>query len=181
MTEKTWTFLNQKFDEATSHAPPRTVCEELVATDLEALWKSEAAKDPTVTRLAEMERVPTKTVWLDLGGIAHKDRKIYSLDPIEGLTITIPANDVAAYLDLLQAASEREPEKIGEKGYYTLQSMHVGVLLSVDQCILLAVRLRTILPEAEAIASIENDAFNRQMDKVGVRANRRPTIPTGEA
>jgi hypothetical protein len=156
----TWVFLNPLFDDTSTHAPPRTVCEESVVPALEAVWAATVQPGMVV---AKMECKPQGSAWLDLGGIAQVNRKIYRLDPIDGLILTVPARDVGDYLDILAARAERKPERIGEGSYYTIPSMHLGILLSINQCILLALRLRGIVAEADAIASVENDAFNQDM------------------
>ena len=181
----TWTFLNPKMDATPlpSHVPPRTVCEESVADDLEVVWRREAAKDPAITLLADIEREPTDKVWLDLGGIAKIDRKIYTLDPIDGLTITVPAKDVEGYLETLSKRSDPKfGEEIGGRLYFTMPSMHVGVMLSVEQCDTLRERLSEISVEAAAIATIENDDFNRNVVNPRlIHAKKRPTGPIEDA
>jgi hypothetical protein len=171
----TWTFLNPVHDILSTHVPPRTVCEESVVPAIEAAW--EAAREPEMV-LAKMERVPTDTAWLDLGGIANIHRRVYTLDPIDGLILTVPAKDVGDYLDILAARAERGVEKIGEGSYYTLPSMHLGILLSIDQCILLTLKLREILAEADAIATIENEAFNQDM--ASTKLVHAPLRPVGQ-
>jgi hypothetical protein len=171
----TWVFLNPVYDPASTHVPPRTVCEESVVSALEAVWATQVEPDMII---AKMEHKPQDSAWLDLGGIAHVNRKIYTLDPIDGLILTVPAKDVGDYLDILAARAERKPEKIGEGSYYTIPSMHLGILLSINQCILLALKLRAIVAEADAIASVENEAFNQDM--ASTKLVHAPLRPVGQ-
>jgi len=170
----TWMYLFPGFADL---SPPRTLCEDSIADNLVELWRKDATEKHRV-EFHEPDRTPTTDGHLDLGGMASSRRKIYVLEPIDGLTIHVPAKDVSDYLYILSQSDQKEPEWVAGKGFYTLPSFRVGVFLSLPQCEALRKRLSKIVVEAEAFATAENDAFNKFMAKR--KAVVAPLRPTGK-
>jgi len=148
---------------------------------LRSFWENDVAQTPGAV-LAPTDLV-IGAAWLDLGGIARVDRKIYDLDLGDGLNITVPARDVEDYINIIKSRQER-PEEIDGKLFLTIPAMHVNVFLSLPRVAILLDHLQKILPEASAIATAENDHFNKSFvddPKPNVVAPRRRTGPMGEA
>lgn len=188
--QSTWVFVFNHSFEGVALQPPNTICERRVLEDLKAAWSEEAAKHgfslPALGTLSHGDMVS-----LDLGGIAHMDRKIYSLQISDGFGVGIPATDVDSYLVILRKLMEKnKPESIGHELFYTIPSMRGGVLLSLGQVELLVPALVAISIEAAAIAAVENHQFNQDITDINndqdknsifVLAAKRPTGEFGEA
>jgi len=184
VTESHWVFLRTLTEqpEGVTHYPPlRTLCERTVGEVLLLSWRAQSAKIPNA-RLAETTIEPASKGWLDLGGMAKIDRKIFTLEPLHGLTLEVPAQHVANYIDVLKELLDAPREKVGERLFVTIPSRHMGIFLTVSECIQIGARLTEILAEAEAIATIENDEFNKIIAKAPhVVAPKRPVGPVGDA
>ena len=173
----TWVFIEAKHTEGATHFLPRCVCKRHLAESLEPAWAEKLAREDPGSKLSAFSYRDTQKAWLDLGGMALSDRKIYTLE-VDGLTLTVPATHVGGYLDMLETRDDRPPESIGATPFYMLPSMHLKVILTLDQCDTLALNLLEISAEADAIASIENDAFNKAMESTSSRVSA-PKRPTG--
>jgi len=180
-----WIMIAPNYEqENATHWPPRTACESAeVAAELRAYWEREIVKIPDAT-LAVTTAAPGHA-WLDMGGMAKISRKLYELDLGDGLLISVPAKDVEDYIELIERLDQQPVEDIGGATFYrTLPSMHIGVFLSLERVATLLQRLKEILPEALAIATIENGDFNRSFVDAPVphvTAPRRRTGPMGDA
>jgi hypothetical protein len=172
----TWVILEPIPGEGATHFPPRCVCEKHHAESLVAAWAERLAVEEPDGILSTVRHKETSEAWLDLGGIIQINRKIYTLKPIDGRTLTVPAGHVEGYLSMLKTRGERAPEELGGMPFYTLPSMHLRILLSLSQCDTLARILSEISIEADAIATIENDFFNKSIaDSDHMVAPKRPT------
>jgi len=184
VTESRWVFLRTLTEQpegVTHYTPLCTLCERTVAEVLLLTWRAEVAKIPG-SKMAETTIEPTEKAWLDLGGMAKIDRKIFTLEPLHGLTLEVPAQHVANYIDVLKELLDAPREKVGERLFVTIPSRHMGIFLTVSECIQIGARLTEILAEAEAIATIENDEFNKMIAKAPhVVAPKRPVGPMGDA
>jgi len=189
--QSTWVFVFSHSFEGVALRPPNTICERQVLEDLRAAWSEEAKKHEV--SLPALGTLPHgDMISLDLGGIAHMDRKVYTLQISDRFGVDIPATDVGSYLSILKRLRDKNmPESIGKGLYYTLPSMRGGVLLSLDQVEHLVPALVAISIEASAIASVENHQFNqditditnngRDKNSIFVLAAKRPTGEFGEA
>lgn len=184
MTENHWVFLRTLAEqpEGVTHYPPiRTLCERTVGEVLLLAWQAQIAQIPGA-KLATTTIEPTEKGWLDLGGMAKIDRKIFILEPLHGLTLEVPAQHVANYIDVLKELLDAPREKVGERLFVTIPSRHLGIFLTVSECIQIGARLTEILAEAEAIATVENDEFNKMLARAPhVVAPKRPVRPMEKA
>lgn len=182
--ESRWVFIYTPLDqpEGVTHYPPgRTLCERTVAAVIVLAWKAQVEL-LAGTKLAEVVIEPTEKGWLDLGGIARIDQTILTLRPFDGLTLSVPARHVGSYLDVLEELTTAPRERVAEQLYVTVPAMRLGIFLSVGQCAALAEHLREVLAEAKAVATIENDQFNKMIAKTPhVIAPLRPVGPIGDA
>lgn len=171
--------------EGVTHYPPEsTLCERSVVAAVMRVWEEQIAKIPGAV-MATMEVKPApQGGWLDLGGMAKIDRKIFSLVLDDELLLTVPARDVAAYIEHIEWKLSQPAEMFGGRNFWTLASMRLGLLLSEEQCKAVYGQLQAIVEEAEAIANIENDQFNKEIadaDLPHVTAPRRPVKPMERA
>jgi len=184
VTESRWVFLRTLTEQpegVTHYTPLCTLCERTVGEVLLLSWRAQIAKIPGA-KLATTTIEPTEKAWLDLGGMAKIDRKIFTLEPLHGLTLEVPAQHVANYIDVLKELLDAPREKVGERLFVTIPSRHMGIFLTVSECIQIGARLTEILAEAEAIATIENDEFNKMIAKAPhVVAPKRPVGPMEKA
>lgn len=164
--------------EVTHYPPENTLCERTVAAVVREAWRVQAAQTPGLV-LAKTKVVSAKAGWLDMGGMARLDRKIYELPLIDELLITVPARDVEDYIEAVAWKLAQPAEEFGGKRYRTLHAMRLGLLLTEEQCTAILGHLRAILPEAQAIATIENDQFNREIADANLPNVIAPRRPVG--
>jgi len=179
--ESRWVFIlpQPAQSETVTHWPAAsTLCERTVADSLVALWQEQATKLAAV--LASTEFLPTVKGQLNLGGIAKIDRKVFQCE-LDGLTLNVPARDVGDYLHIL-AERMQKLETVGGQPYCTVPSWPSNIFLSIAHCASLVKQLQSVLAEAEAIATIENDEFNREITTSPFfSAPKRPVGPMGKA
>ena len=97
--------------------------------------------------------------WLDLGGIAWSKRKLYTLKPIDGLTLTVPATNVEGYIETVDRCGAssvtklRAVENLGDYEVWRLPVMVIELWLEQKHLTELRAQLVELLPEASAIAT----------------------------
>lgn len=101
--------------------------------------------------------------WLDIGGMCHRDRKLYELT-VDGLKLTVPATDVGIYYDIVQACvADRSKAGTRFEHYgvemYRFPVFPVSLFLTRTQMRVLHSELGKILDEASENAKAETAAI----------------------
>lgn len=131
-------------------------------------------------RLEMREKYPNHTLaphtreyrtkhWLDWGGSCWAHRKVFTLPPVDGLVLDVPATDVQDAIDV--CALKLKPHRHWyTNGYRTLPTMLIALLVERRHLEGIRAELLKILPEASAHAAIENARHNEfAMDAVQKR------------
>lgn len=147
-----WYWVTAKNYDCKSHAIPEELVDGVINNMLER-------------GVAGMNKTSTKAISFDLPGIAYIHRHMHTIQ-VDGLEIDIPATDVEEILEKAENLSVRN--EIG-KSYYKLHGFHRCICLTPEQRQELVDALKAILPEANAIASAENEEFNKKL--VGTHKN----------
>ncbi len=140
----------------------------IIDTALAACAREVAERPGSV--LGPYKREARTTHWLDLGGIAWSERKLYELAPIDGLTLSVPATNVEGYIEVIDSCRpERATQLEGAPVVWRLPVYVIELWLEQRHLAELRAQLNALLPEANAIASIENDRHNRKMYEARLR------------
>jgi hypothetical protein len=133
-------------------------------------YKSHAIPEPLVDGVLDnlssrgcrgmnTETIPDDGISFDLPGVISVDRNMHDIQ-ITGLKISIPSTDVATFFSMLNSLEERN--EIGTK-YYKLHGFHRCICLTPELKDELVEALKAVLPEAMAIADVENEEFNKKL------------------
>jgi hypothetical protein len=189
----TWKRIYPDFAVEFTHAPPKVICDAEIVPLLRQGWDLAAATEGLMNnpevKLAKMVEDDPEGVLLDVGGIMWSGRHEYDF-VLDGLKVKIPAIDVGVFLNMAETAKSEvlsghlpTTEYVSREVYRIHTFMDWRLLLSPKNRLALFMELKKIEKEAAAIATVENDRFNKDLvDKPhpNVRARRRPVGPIGK-
>jgi hypothetical protein len=148
-----------KAEQARLRFVPSVLGPESHVLELEARLKTEMRRDYPNHTLAPYTREHRTEHWLDWGGSCWAHRKIFTLPPVDGLTLDVPATDVQDAIDV--CALKLKPHRHWtQNGYRTLPTMLIALLVERRHLELIRTELIKILPEALAHAAVENARHN---------------------